>query len=157
MIRSKTLLTLILSAGIYCMAFSQGGTGINDVFSDWGPYTFRYAGISHIADAQRGLRFDLSVFPVTLGKRSLPFENTGHTNIYTYWAASPKLEEYTYRFIMASNHKAWCDVSYFEQDEASRLFRVDMHNESGSQWEGDLHLLAHFRHPPKNYLATIRH
>ena len=29
----------------------------------WGSYTKTYNGISHIADLERGLRFDLSVFP----------------------------------------------------------------------------------------------
>jgi len=126
-----------------------------DIFGHWGPYSDRYAGVSHIADLERGLRFDLSAFPVTPGKRSLPFENTGHGNIYTYWAASPTLEEYTYRFIMDSDRKAWCDVSYVEHDNAGRLFRVDMHNQSGKQWAGDFHLLAHLRHPPLDYFARI--
>jgi hypothetical protein len=30
---------------------------------DWGPYTKKYTGISHIPDIHAGLRFDLSVFP----------------------------------------------------------------------------------------------
>ena len=30
---------------------------------DWGPYTKKYIGISHIPDNQKGIRFDLSVFP----------------------------------------------------------------------------------------------
>ena len=37
---------------------------------DWGPYTKWYAGISHIADREKGLRFDLSVFP-TYYRRSM--------------------------------------------------------------------------------------
>ena len=30
---------------------------------DWGPYTKKYTGISHLPDPKSGLRFDLSVFP----------------------------------------------------------------------------------------------
>ena len=30
---------------------------------DWGPYSKRYIGISHIPDKASGMRFDLSVFP----------------------------------------------------------------------------------------------
>ena len=39
-------------------------TGSHDLrLPAWGPYTKRYSGISHVPDVERGLRFDLSVFP----------------------------------------------------------------------------------------------
>lgn len=50
---------------------------------DWGPYTEHCAGVQHIADKARGLRFDLSVFPVTPGKQNLSLENGGHLNVFT--------------------------------------------------------------------------
>ena len=31
----------------------------------WGPYSKRYAGISHIPNMQAGMRFDFSVMPIT--------------------------------------------------------------------------------------------
>ena len=31
--------------------------------SPWGPYSKRYAGISHVADMQSGMRFDFTVCP----------------------------------------------------------------------------------------------
>jgi hypothetical protein len=164
MIHSKHFITLLMLAGAACTTGQERilPDGLH-VYSDWGPYTFRYAGISHIADTGRGLCFDLSIFPVTPGNRNLPFENRygkeamKHRKLYTYWAASPKLEEYTYRFIIDPDRKAWCDVSYFIHDKASRLFQVDLHNKTGIEWAGDLHLLAHLRYPPKDYFARLGH
>ena len=41
----------------------EGHTAPDLDLPDWGPYTKCYIGVSHIADARRGLRFDPSVFP----------------------------------------------------------------------------------------------
>ena len=157
MIRLKLVAIVLLFIGVNCTYTEpvKDEFTINSMFNDWGPYTERYAGISHIADKKRGLRFDLSAFPVTPGTRNLPFANAGHSSVFTYWAARPRLEDYTIRFIMDSDRKAWCDISYFERDKSSRLLRIDMHNESGRVWEGDFHLLAHLRHPPKDYFSRI--
>ena len=34
--------------------------------TSWGPYSKRYAGISHIPDIKKGIRFDFSVMPCLL-------------------------------------------------------------------------------------------
>jgi hypothetical protein len=135
-----------------------GDEGVGDLMlGDWGSYSDRYAGISHIADPERGLRFDLSVFPLTPGKKNLPMESAGSGNVYSYWAAKPDLDAYTLRFVMDQvRRRAWCDVSYFRQDDASRLFCVDLNNTSRTVWDGEIHLLAHLRYPPWNFAGSYK-
>jgi hypothetical protein len=49
--RSKHLIAVLMITGVACTTGQKKNEsgGLHD-YSDWGPYTFRYAGISHIAD-----------------------------------------------------------------------------------------------------------
>ena len=54
---------------------------------DWGPYTKRYVGISHIADDQRGIRFDVSMFP-GLYRRKVDVPNVAWESGFQPWEAA---------------------------------------------------------------------
>ena len=58
---------------------------------DWGPYTKRYIGISHIPEKEAGLRFDLSVFP-GFYRRKVSVPNVFFENEYHPWEAAPNYE-----------------------------------------------------------------
>ena len=58
--------------------------------SSWGPYSQKYAGISHVADPDQGVRFDLSVFP-GLYRRKVEVPNVMVEGNYHIWEASPDL------------------------------------------------------------------
>lgn len=55
---------------------------------DWGPYTKKYMGISHLSDKNNGIRFDLSVFPGFYRKR-VEIPNVLWESSYHPWEASP--------------------------------------------------------------------
>jgi hypothetical protein len=63
----------------------------------WGPYTKRYMGISHVAPANTGLRFDLSVFPGLFRRKANP-PNVMFESGYYPWEATTDLSYFSIRF-----------------------------------------------------------
>ena len=62
----------------------------------WGPYTKKYSGVSHIPDANDGVRFDLAVFPGYY-RRRVDVPNVTFESGYHSWSATPNLSCYTMR------------------------------------------------------------
>ena len=64
---------------------------------DWGPYTKKYAGLSHIPDVRSGLRFDLSVFP-GFYRHLVNVPHSQWESHYHPWEAAPDLSHFSYRY-----------------------------------------------------------
>ena len=79
---------------------------------DWGPYTKKYHGISHIPDPKLGLRFDLSVFP-GFYRRQVLVPNAKWESGYHPWEAAPDLSYYSHRYELEWKDQVYCDVSFF--------------------------------------------
>ena len=65
-----TFLTVIMTlccAGTVFPLPSSGNSHDIASLHTWGPYSKRYAGISHIPDMRKGIRFDFSVMPGSIG------------------------------------------------------------------------------------------
>ncbi len=62
----------------------------------WGPYSKRYAGISHIPDLKQGLRFDFTVLPGFYRFKTL-IPNVRWASYEYPWAANASLTRLTYR------------------------------------------------------------
>lgn len=77
----------------------------------WGPYSKRYAGISHINNLDSGVRFDFSVMPgYYRNKQSVPhvlFESN-----YSPWNITPDLKRITYRHQLEWQDKVYVDVTF---------------------------------------------
>lgn len=123
----------------------------------WGPYTKKYIGASHIADENSGIRFDLSIFPgVYRRKTELP--NVVFETSHYPWQANTRLTHYKYRHIIEWQDQVYCDVDYLLANESTQLFRADIVNNTAVAQTLALHLLAsiHFagkkEYQPDNYL-----
>lgn len=96
--------------------------------SDWGPYTKKYIGVSHVADNNKGVRFDLSAFPGFYRKK-VEVPNVFFESGFHPWQSTPDLEFFTYRHQLEWKDKVYSDISYFKlNDEGSRLIRMEMVN-----------------------------
>ena len=97
--------------------------------SAWGPYSKRYAGISHIADMKSGIRFDFSVMPgYYRNKQSVPdvlFESS-----YFPWNINPAMTRITYRYEMEWKDRVYVDVTYHLIDSAQVLVEIKCVNNS---------------------------
>ena len=65
--------------------------------TSWGPYSKRYAGISHIPDIKKGIRFDFSVMPGYYRNRQLVPHVLFESSYYP-WNINPSMNRITYRY-----------------------------------------------------------
>ncbi len=116
--------------------------------SDWGPYTKRYIGISHIPDVQAGFRFDLSVFPGLL-RRSAQIPNVLWESGYHPWESSADLSYFSHRHEVIWKDQLYCDVSFSRLDRNVTLIRAACVNRGDGPQNMVLHYAAYLNPPPK--------
>lgn len=113
---------------------------------DWGPYSKRYIGVSHIPDRKSGLRFDLSVFP-GLYRRKIEVPNVHFESDYHPWEASPNLEYFSFRHELVWKDQVYTDISYSEITSHSRLVRIACVNNSDNNENLAIHFMASMNFP----------
>ena len=113
---------------------------------DWGPYTKRYIGISHVPKANPGMRFDLSVFP-GLYNRKATVPNVLFESDYHPWEASADFRYFSFRHEVEWKDQVYADISYSWIDEHSRLIRADLVNATDLPQSLELHLVASIAYP----------
>ncbi|HNW58910.1 MAG TPA: hypothetical protein PKI62_04495 [bacterium] len=112
----------------------------------WGPYTKKYIGLSHIPDAQQGLRFDVGVFP-GLYRRKVALPNVFFESDYHPWEASPQFEYFSFRHELEWQDRVYTDISYSEIDPQARLVRIECVNNTGDKQNLAIHFLASMHFP----------
>ena len=115
---------------------------------DWGPYTKKYLGISHIADQKRGIRFDLSIFPGYY-RRNVKIPNVRWESDYHPWEAASDLKYYSNRHQLEWKDNLYCDISYSEIDDHSRLIRCNCVNQTDSIQNIVMHFMGYINFPQK--------
>lgn len=122
---------------------------------DWGPYGKKYAGISHIADPERGLRFDLSVFPSLYRGRIDPPRVDWDSGFYP-WEASADLEYFANRHELEWKDRLYADIAFSRIDEDRRLVRCELVNNGAVGQSLALHFVAFMNFPPvRSYSEDI--
>ena len=115
----------------------------------WGPYSKKYAGLTHIADKDRGLNFDFTVVTgYYRGKMVIPshlFESDFHP-----WSASPDLNNYSFRQEIAWKDKIFADVSFSKVAEDSRLVKITLNNNTSDIQALAVNMLANISLPEIN-------
>lgn len=125
----------------------SGLAGSHDLrLPSWGPYTKRYNGISHIADRERGLRFDLSVFPGHY-RRQVMVPNVNWESGYHPWEAAPDLSYFSHRYQLEWKDRVHCDVSFSTLSERARIIRAEFVNHTPASQNLVLHLMASINYP----------
>ena len=90
----------------------------------WGPFSKKYAGISHIPNLKEGLRFDVSVLPGYYRSRVL-IPNVLFESGYYPWEVNSDMNRVTYRYELEWKDKVFVDVTYLMI--ASNTVLVAMH------------------------------
>lgn len=98
----------------------------------WGPYSNKYNGISHVPAANDGIRFDVIVQPSFYMRNQTVLANTQRESGYHPWQASPELSYFSYRYELEWKDRVFCDVSFSEVDDKSRLIKAAFVNNTGS-------------------------
>jgi hypothetical protein len=113
---------------------------------EWGPYTKRYIGVSHVADRARGLRFDLSVFP-GFYRRRVDVPNVLWESGYHPLEASPDLRYFAHRHELQGRDEVFCDIAYSALDDDARLVCCTCVNRSAAPQTLVLHWMASLNFP----------
>ena len=120
---------------------------------DWGPYTKRYMGISHITSVKKGLRFDLSIFP-GLYRRSLKIPNVTWESDYHPWECASDFSHIRTRYELVWKDQVYTDISFTAIDPTTRLARIECVNNTDDVQNIVLHFLAYMNFPPKRAGST---
>ena len=119
----------------------------------WGPYTKRYAGISHVPATNTGLRFDFSVFPGLYRRKANP-PNVLFESGYYPWETAPDFSCFAFRLELEWKDQVYADISYTKLDDHSRLIRAECVNNTDLPQNLVLHLMANMNFPSINPAAV---
>jgi hypothetical protein len=119
----------------------------HDVYlSPWGPYSKKYAGISHIPDMQKGLKFEFSVMP-GLYRFKTVVPNVLFQSDYYPWRASDDMTAYTLRNELAWKNEIYTDVTYHIVDSNTVVIAMRCVNNSNMPQHLDLNLFGYVEYP----------
>ena len=98
-------------------------------FFGWGPFSKKYAGLSHIAEHEKysGIRFDLNVTPA-ISAFDIKVPNVTLPSAYHPWLCNEDYSFYSYRHDLQWKDKVIADVSYTKLTDNSLLVRTEITN-----------------------------
>lgn len=130
----------------------------HDVISlpQWGPYSKKYAGISHIADIKSGMRFDVTAMPGYYRNRVL-VPNVLFESSYYPWDINKNLSKITYRYELEWKDKVYVDVTYSILDSTTVLVGMQAVNNTALYQELQLNLAAFINYPDEFSQVKPRH
>lgn len=108
----------------------------------WGPYSKRYAGISHIPDMDKGVRFDFSVMPGYYRNRQLVPHVLFESSYYP-WDIAPDMSRITYRYELEWKDQVYADVTYHVLNDTTTLVAMECVNRTGVNQNLVLNLMAY--------------
>ncbi len=153
--KSGAALAIAPTAATGSRSFQPHMRDDNDLdLTDWGPYSPRHVGVSHIADKERGLRFDVSVFPA-LYRRKVQVPSAHFESDYYPWEASAGLEHYTYRHELEWKDQVYCDISYSRISDSARLIRAGFVNRTARAQNLVLHHMASLNFPAPGHQVSL--
>lgn len=119
----------------------------HDVYlSPWGPYSKKYAGISHIPAMQKGLKFEFSVMPGMYRFKTV-VPNVLFQSDYYPWTATDDMTSYTFRNELAWKNEIFTDVTYHIIDSNTVLVAMRCVNNSKLPQHMDLNLMGYIEYP----------
>ncbi|TDE17225.1 MGH1-like glycoside hydrolase domain-containing protein [Dyadobacter psychrotolerans] len=114
--------------------------------SPWGPYSKKYAGVSHIPDITSGMRFDFSVMPAYYRNKVL-IPNVRFESGYFPWEFSRDLHQFTYRYELEWKDKVFVDVTYTVRDSSTVLVKMRSVNNTDLPQNLAMNLMAFIEYP----------
>jgi hypothetical protein len=154
--RKKTTIVLIFivlvqlswSQPIFDANYFQKLDKTHDVIalSNWGPYSKKYAGISHIPNIQKGLRFDITALPGYYRNRVM-VPNVLFESGYYPWDINAALSKITYRYELEWKDKVYVDVTYSTLDSSTVLVGMNCVNNTLLPQELQLNLAGFINYP----------
>lgn len=126
--------------------FEQLNNSHDIALSSWGPYSKKYAGISHIPQLSDGFRFDVTLVPGFYRSKSL-VPNVLFESGYVPWDVDSRMTQFTYRYELEWKDQVVVDATYTVVDEATVLVEMRCVNNTSLPQNLALNLLANMVPP----------
>ena len=120
----------------------------------WGPYSRRYAGISHIADVKSGMRFDFFVAP-GYWRNKVMLPTVRHESGYYPWNITSDYKVITYRYQLEWKDKVYADVTYYTIDSNTVLVKINTVNNTDKAQSLVMNLMANIEYPENYALSKV--
>lgn len=130
-------------------SFEQLRNSHDVALSSWGPYSKKYAGISHIPKLNEGFRFDVTLVPGYYRSKSL-VPNVLFESGYVPWDVDSGMKRFTYRYQLEWKDLVVVDATYTIVDEATVLVEMRCVNNTTLPQNLALNLLANMVAPTVN-------
>lgn len=132
----------------------DGLTGRHDLsLPEWGPYSKKYFGISHLAAPESGLRFDLAVMP-GLYRRQLGIPDALRPSGYLPTKVAGDLNDYAYRQQLGNLDEIYADIAFAGHGQHCRLIECRCVNRAGIANAFGIHFVSNLEIPPDAPLAV---
>lgn len=129
--------------------------GVHDLsLPDWGPYSKKYFGISHLTDRDQGLRFDFTVIPAFY-RRQLGIPDALRPSGYLPWSVAPDLSAYCYRQQLEARDRVYADIAFSSRGERARLVECRLVNHSELPVSFGVHLISSLETPPEKWVVPV--
>ena len=121
---------------------------------EWGPYSKKYFGISHLSDRETGMRFDFTVVPAVY-RRQLGVPDALRPAGYLPWSGSPDLESYGYRQQLEAKDRLYADIRFTRLADHARLVECRCENRSDLPTAFGVHFLSALVAPPEKRVEPV--
>ena len=121
---------------------------------EWGPYSKKFFGISHIADRERGTRFDFTVVPA-LYRRQLGIPDALRPSGYLPWSVAADLENYSYRQQLEPMDRIYADIRFAKLHDNMRLAECRCVNHTEEPVAFGVHFLSNLTAPPEKRVEPV--
>ena len=139
------IMTLCCAGAVFPLPSSGNSHDITSLHA-WGPYSKRYAGISHIPDMRKGIRFDFSVMPGYYRNRQLVPHVLFESSYYP-WEINPEMTRITYRYELEWKDRVYTDVTYHILDDNRTLVGIHCVNNTSMPQNLVLNQMAYIDYP----------
>ncbi len=121
---------------------------------EWGPYSKTHFGISHLADVERGARFDFTVAPGVY-RRQLGVPDALRPSGYLPWSVAADLEHYSYRQQLEAKDRVYADVSFSRIRNNVHWAECRCVNNTELPVPFGIHFLASLSLPPERSVVPL--
>jgi len=122
--------------------------------SDWGPYTKKYMGISHVTDQSRGIRFDVSISPA-MYRYKVAIPDSRIFSDYYPLAASADLTYYKHRHSLVNKNDVYADIEFCVLNDQEVLSCMTLVNNTDLPQNLALNFLAGLEYHPIDVARDI--
>ncbi len=114
--------------------------------NNWGPYNKEYLGVCHVADPERGVTFNVELFPGFFRRKVLVSHATSDNGL-KMWGANAALTRFSYRYELEWKDAVYCDADFVITDDRRCDITCTFVNNTNLPQSVNMNLCASLQYP----------